>query len=89
MIVRYFAFFRDYTGSKEISIESCPTLKELLEKLCVKYGMRFREKLFAGDRLSEDIIIMINGRHIDHLDGLDTKLKDTDIISIFPRVAGG
>ncbi len=89
MIIKFFAFIRDYTGSKEISIESCPTLRELLDKLSGRYGMRFREKLFAGDRLSEDIIIMINGRHIEHLDGLDTNLKDIDIISIFPRVAGG
>ncbi|MHB1394041.1 MAG: MoaD family protein [Clostridia bacterium] len=89
MVIKFFAFIRDYTGLKEIGIESCSTLRELLEKLCSKYGLRFREKLFAGDRLSEDIIIMINGRHIEHLNGLDTNLMDTDIISIFPRVAGG
>ena len=89
MIVRYFAFIRDYTGSKEISIESSPTLRELLDKLCSRYGMRFREKLLVGDRLSEDIIIMVNGRHIEHLEGLSTHLKDNDEISIFPRVAGG
>jgi molybdopterin synthase sulfur carrier subunit len=89
MIVRYFAFIREYTGSKEISIESCYTLSVLLDKLCSRYGIKFRIKLFKGDRLSEDIIIMVNGRHIEHLKGLDTKLEENDVISIFPRVAGG
>ncbi len=89
MIVRYFAFVRDYTGSKEISIESSPTLRELLYKLCSRYGLRFRDMIFNRDRLSEEIIILVNGRHIEHLEGLDTQLKDNDEISIFPRVAGG
>lgn len=89
MIVRFFAFFREYTGSKEICADSCPDLRELLDRLCTRYGGRLRAKLFTGDRLSGDIIIMVNGRHIEHLDGLDTKLGENDEISIFPRVAGG
>lgn len=89
MIVRFFAFIRDYTGTKEISTEGCPDLKELLERLCTRYGARLRARIFAEDRLSDDIIIMVNGRHIEHLDGTDTKLGESDEISIFPRVAGG
>ena len=89
MIIKFFAFIRDYTGSKETSIDSCPTLRELLYKLCTKYGKRFSEKLFVGDKLSDDIIILVNGRHIQHLHGLDTNLEENDEISIFPKVAGG
>lgn len=89
MIIRFFAFIRDYTGSKQISLEGCSDLRELMDMLCGKYGMKFRNKLFNGDRLSEDIIVMVNGRHIEHLQGLDTKLIENDEISIFPRVAGG
>ncbi|HOS69227.1 MAG TPA: MoaD family protein [Bacillota bacterium] len=89
MIIKFFALIRDYTGSKEISVEGCHTLRELLNKLCSRYGKSFSEKLFAGDRLSEDIIILVNGRHIEHLKGLDTGLEENDEISIFPRIAGG
>lgn len=89
MVIKYFAFIRDYTGTKEISTESCATLRELLYKLCKRYGKRFSEKLFSGDRLSDDIIILVNGRHIEHLQGLDTNLGENDVISIFPKVAGG
>jgi molybdopterin synthase sulfur carrier subunit len=89
MVIKFFAFIRDYTGSKEISIGSCPNLRELLYELCSKYGKGFSEKLFVGDRLNEDIIILVNGRHIEHLQGLDTALEGNEEISIFPRVAGG
>lgn len=89
MIIKFFAFIRDYTGAREISIDNCPDLRGLLERLCIRCGPRLRAKLFTGDRLSEDIIILVNGRHIEHLDGLDTKLRENDEISIFPKVAGG
>ncbi|KUO69937.1 MAG: hypothetical protein APF77_17450 [Clostridia bacterium BRH_c25] len=89
MIIKFFAYIRDYTGSKETTMDSCLTLKELLLKLCGRYGKKFSEKLFTGESLSEDIIILVNGRHIEHLKGLDTTLSENDEISIFPKVAGG
>ncbi|HYE81866.1 MAG TPA: MoaD family protein [Clostridia bacterium] len=89
MVIKFFAFIRDYTGSKETNMSSCPTLRELLYKLCSKYGKKFSEKLFTGESLSEEIIILVNGRHIEHLKGLDTSLSENDEISIFTKVAGG
>jgi len=89
MVIKFFAYIRDYTGSKEINIDRCTTLRELLDKLCSKYGKKFSEKVFIGDRLSDDIIILVNGRHILHLQGLETSLEENDEISIFPKVAGG
>jgi molybdopterin synthase sulfur carrier subunit len=89
MVVKFFAYIRDFTGSKEINIDSCLTLRELLDKLCRKYGEKFSGKVLAGDKLRDDIIIMVNGRHILHLQGLETNLEENDEISIFPKVAGG
>ena len=89
MKVKYFAYIRDYTGSKEIEIEHCKTLKELLIRLCQKYGKKFESKIFKDDSLSSEIIILVNGRNIVHLHGLDTFLSSEDEISIFPVVAGG
>jgi len=89
MIIKFFAYIRDYTGSKEITIGRCSTLRELLDKLCSKYGKKFSEKVFVADKLSDDIIILVNGRHILHLQGMETNLEENDEISIFPKVAGG
>ncbi|MCQ1530201.1 ubiquitin-like small modifier protein 1 [Lutispora saccharofermentans] len=89
MKVKYFAYIRDYTGTKEIQIEHCDTLYELLIKLCKKHGARFESKIFKDSFLSSEIIILVNGRNIVHLQGLDTFLSPEDEISIFPIVAGG
>lgn len=89
MIVKYFAYIRDYTGAKEIEIDHFPTLNDLLLKLCERYGAKFRNKIFSNGNLSNEIIILVNGRNIVHLQGLDTCLSSDDEISIFPVVAGG
>lgn len=89
MIIKFFAFFRDYTGTKDIRMEGCSTLKELLDKLCIRYGRHFAEKVYSGDELGDDVIILVNGRHIEHLQGIQTALSENDEISIFPKVAGG
>ncbi len=89
MTVKYFAYIRDYTGSKEIEIEHFETLHELLNKLCEIYGLKFKKRIFKDDALSDEIIILVNGRNIVHLSNLDTKLEADDEISIFPVVAGG
>ena len=36
-----------------------------------------------------DVIILVNGRHIEHLDGVATKLTEDDYVAITPLVAGG
>jgi molybdopterin synthase sulfur carrier subunit len=92
MIIKFFAYIRDYTHTKETQMEQCDTVDELLKKLCSMYGKRFEEKVYKDKQTSElssEIIILVNGRHITHYDGVQTKLNQEDEISIFPVVAGG
>lgn len=90
MVIKFFAYIRDYTHTKETKMDQCETVEELLKKLCSKYGKKFEETVFEDNKLSEEIIILLNGRNIEHYDdGIHTKLKQEDVISIFPVVAGG
>lgn len=89
MVVKFFAYIRDYTHTKETNIEKCDTVERLLLKLCSIYGRSFEKRIFEDGKLSDEIIILVNGRHIVHYDGIYTELKDEDEISIFPVVAGG
>jgi molybdopterin synthase sulfur carrier subunit len=60
-----------------------------MEALCNKYGQTFEKKVFVEGKLSSEVIILVNGRHIAHCDGVNTKLSNEDEVSIFPVVAGG
>ncbi|MHC9538544.1 MAG: ubiquitin-like small modifier protein 1 [Vulcanimicrobiota bacterium] len=89
MTVKFFAFIRDYTNTKETDIENCNNVEDLLKKLCTIYGRKFESRVFPEGELSREIIILVNGHHIAHHEGVHTKLSAEDEISIFPTVAGG
>jgi molybdopterin synthase sulfur carrier subunit len=90
MKVKFFAFFRDYTGCKEADVPPEASIRTLLPHLGDKYGKKLRDALLTKDGgLNPAAIIMVNGRHIQHLAGFDTPLKPDDTVQIFPIVAGG
>ena len=66
-----------------------PDLRSLLKGIAAQYGDAFEKRLFEGDRISNTIIVFINGRDIVHLNGLDSPLKADDVVAVFPVVAGG
>jgi molybdopterin synthase sulfur carrier subunit len=90
MTVKYFATIRTYTGEAARRIDDAPAdLRELLTMLAACYGTAFRRAVFADAELNPEIIILVSGRNVLHLMGLDTPLDAFDEISIFPMVAGG
>lgn len=94
MKISFFAYYRDreYAGCKEIEwTEETKDLRQLLNQLGDRYGAKFRGELLSpdGNAVGEKSIIMINGRRVDFLQGIDTPLKNTDHVLIFPVVAGG
>jgi len=88
--VKYFATIRSLAGEPERRVDSRPgDLRELLTQLAERYGRLFRRTVFDGDALYGEIIILVNGRNVRHLQGLDTPLGEDDEVSIFPMIAGG
>jgi len=81
--VKLFANFREAVGSREIEIEA-KTIKELLFSLIERYPKL--EEYFSEDRLKDYVHIMVNGKIIKDL---ATKLKQDDVVAIFPPVSGG
>ena len=49
----------------------------------------FKDLILEEGKIRPHIRILINGRHINFLEGLDTILNETDTIAFFPAVAGG
>ena len=93
MKVRFFAFLRgpEYASCREADISGATTVRELGYKLGELYGERFRKEFFNPDEtaMGDYIFVLVNGRRTEFLQGLDTPLKETDQVSLFPVVAGG
>ena len=90
MIVKFFATFRRLTGESSCRVDSSPaTAGELLRELSRRYGPAFEAAVFDHQRLSETVIILVNGRNLIHTGRLDTPVSAGDEVSVFPMVAGG
>ena len=94
MTLKFFAYIRDpdFANCKEMPWPGEEaTLRELGEHLSEKFGAKFRGEFFSpdGSDLGERIIVLINGRNVKFLQGLDSPLRPSDTVQIFPVVAGG
>ena len=101
MRVRFFATIRDYTGCAEADIPYRETAGALARSLCSLYGEKLRQKFYPDELISgkdsgpedekfgPEIIVLINGRHVNHLGGAAAPLNPDDRVDIFPVVAGG
>lgn len=87
--VKFFAYFREIFGLKErdLAFFQSVTLRQLLNSLCDTPARR--AELFASDQLKPHLVVMINGASPPAATGLDSKIKDGDVVSIFPLMGGG
>lgn len=87
--VGFFATYRIFTGVKEVEVEEPQTIVELMQNLSEMYGEDFRKQSLDGDRISRLSNVLVNGKHIAHLQQDETPLKDGDYVAIFPLIGGG
>lgn len=89
--LRTFGHIGTTIGATELKVDVAgDTVKNLLDTLVKKVGDRLHKILYPkGDQLSELLYILVNGRNIRHINGLETELKDGDVVSLFPITAGG
>ncbi len=88
--VRYFATLRELFGGNETRVDAARArdVAELLGVICDSPERRDGLRQASG-RLRKDIVLLVNGRNIAFLAGLDTPLAEGDALDIFPPVFGG
>jgi molybdopterin synthase sulfur carrier subunit len=77
--------------SYHFNVKPGMTVRDLLKELSGHASPDFSHAIYdvRSDRLNEHIVIFVNSREIRALEGPDTKLKDGDVITILPPMAGG
>jgi len=66
-----------------VELEDKTTVSELVKKL--------RSEMFSGKDFADQssLLIMVNGKEVSVLKGLQTELKDRDAIKLIPASHGG
>ncbi|MEM2320475.1 MAG: MoaD family protein [Candidatus Bathyarchaeia archaeon] len=94
LIKVHFLFnLRSIVGEKEVILRlenNVTTIRDLIRLLIGKYGEKL-EKVLRGEseEFNSSITILVNGRNVVFIKGLETTLSDGDIISIIPPAGGG
>lgn len=75
-------------GGRRLSLATPATIATLLDQVSGEL-----ERLSPGGASAgvdaERLLIIVNGRNVHHLQGLDTPLADDDKVAIMPPVLGG
>jgi molybdopterin converting factor small subunit len=84
------AFGTDIRLKQEVLVEPAyPALKDVLRALPAQEKGRLDRFLKDDLSLKEGCVILVNGRNIASLDGLETRVQDGDEVTFTVLVAGG
>ena len=93
--MRFFASLRELVGKKVEYIEfqggEEAHVEKVLKRLSEIYGRDFVEYVFDREtgEVRSFLLLLVNGRSITTLEGLETKFSDGDVLAILPPVGGG
>jgi sulfur-carrier protein len=91
IILRYYADYREILGMKEmlLDLKDGQTIRGLLCTITNKYPELKTEIFEDQDDLKEIVSVLVNGRSIEFLERMNTRLQDGDMLSLFPPAHGG
>ncbi len=91
MRVKIFATLRQLVGDHEVEVrvDVGDTVYNVLKKLVTEYPALREHVLDDADNLQGSIVVLMNGRRIEFLDGLNSTIQETDQLALFPPVGGG
>ncbi|MGD0995069.1 MAG: MoaD family protein [Candidatus Bathyarchaeia archaeon] len=93
--VRFFTNLREIVNKREQTLTFTEgekvTVDLVLKTLSQKYGNPFIEYVYNGKtgQPKNFLQFLVNGNSTSTLNGLETELKDGDVLAILPPVGGG
>ena len=92
MNVRFHATLRQAVGGRHVEVDwqDGLTVWGFVTQMIERYPPLGPQLLDADGKLARHVHVMVNGRDAPYLaDGLETELRETDKIDVFPPVGGG
>jgi molybdopterin synthase sulfur carrier subunit len=91
--IRFFTVLRELTNKREETLnfpQEQVTVKQILQMLSERYDKPFEDYVFEADGGVKGFLqFLINGTNTATLQGLETQLRDGDVLAVLPPVGGG
>ena len=93
--IRFFTSLREIVGKREETLsynaKENVTVDLVLKTLTEKYGDPFKEYVYDNKTFQPKgfLQFLVNGNSTSTLNGLETELKEGDVLAILPPVGGG
>jgi MoaD family protein len=92
--VEYLGYIKQTLGitqAESLEIKTDASVRDLLVLLAEKHGEPFKKAVYHPEDKDPKPhhILALNGLMVNLLNGLDTKLKDGDRVTVMPVVTGG
>jgi sulfur-carrier protein len=90
--IKFVGAFRHFSGTSELILErkGCISICDMVNELVIE--MPELKKSLIDQQLEDlrpNALILVNGREIGVLNGLETKLNDGDQVTLVPVMHGG
>ena len=91
MRVRVYANLRELVNSKtiEVDVSGATEIRHVLREIGAAHPALDAKLWDANNGLSKSVQVLVNGRPIGFLNGLETVVSPEDIVDLFPPVGGG
>jgi molybdopterin synthase sulfur carrier subunit len=91
MKVKFYATLRLKVGQSVVEATPPPgaTVRHVLTDLTARYPVLKEWMWDENGCLAEHVHVLLNGRDVHYLNGLDTPVRPQDGVDIFPPVGGG
>lgn len=91
MLIKSYATLRDLLGwrSLEYPLAAGATIGDVLHTLARAYPDISAKLWDSEGQLTDYVTVLLNGRSVKYLRGLETPVAESDTISLFPPVGGG
>ncbi|MFB6470724.1 MAG: MoaD/ThiS family protein [Vulcanisaeta sp. AZ3] len=90
--VKFFGDLYELIGTFRVELEVPKglTIRDLINLVSHTFNPKFSEAILDGDgRLRGEYVVLINGKSIEFLRGLDTELSDDEEVVFLPPAEGG
>lgn len=91
MDVRVYATLRPIVGGRKVSLPDNDetTVRDVIEDLIARFPALRDRLLSAENEIRPYVAVMVDGRDVRHLGGLDAAVPPGAEVDIFPPIAGG